>query len=261
MNTIRRALVKYEILDTQIISYAAKKHGTYDVRNKHISSVTAQEFLLMRDQATNKPLYHVPLASRLHMPLMTYSRPFLRDHSFTRNLTDRIILEFGLDHPSIIEYGHRAISQFINSKSYPSFCQSISFLPKEQQKTIRGRFTFLLDNNIECLPLAETAAKRSFDLLSSFCSEFNPKGNIRNTINDILILSSTLDLCATLVTEDSVLNRFAVRYLDGIWLETNGVIQIDFSTPDGTTRSRLSESKGYINRAWRARFQNYHGKP
>ena len=40
-------------------------------------------------------------------------------------------------------------------------------------------------------------------------TQFRPKQDVRNTINDIFILATALDACAELVTKDSSLARFA----------------------------------------------------
>lgn len=246
-----------QILDTQIISYAIK--GTYDgqVAHQSIASITANEFLLVQGAEQTKANYYVPLPQIIGFPTdhkIDFPR---RDHPFTKHRTDQIILEFGQDYPAIIEFGNLAITETINSKAKGLFNESIRFLDKEKRKLIFARFNFLLSQNINCLPLSRNTVVLGLDLFCEFLSRYNTKENFRNTVNDVFILATAVNASATLVTKDSLLNRFASDYYNGLLKEKSGFLSIDFGKEKNLVRRRNRESKGYINKGWRIRVRNY----
>lgn len=248
-----------QILDTQIISYAFKE--TYDgqVTHQNIASITANEFLLVQSAERTKANYYVPLSQIIGLKTGNEIDFPRRDHPFPKRHTDQIILEFGQDYPAIIEFCNLAISETINSKAKGLFHETIRFLDKEQRKLILARFNFLLNQNINCLLLSRNTVVLGLNLFCEFLSRYNTKENFRNTVNDVLILATAVNSSATLVTKDSLLNRFASDYYNGFTKEKSGFLSIDFGKEKNLVRRRNRESKGYINKGWQIRVRNYKG--
>ena len=94
-------------------------------------------------------------------------------------------------------------------------------------------------------------------LLQEFSKQHNLKANFRNSLNDILILSSAIDSSATLMTEDNLLNKFAVQQYSGSYDKRSDLVAINFDKISGSPPRKNLESKGYINRGWQVRFRNY----
>jgi len=237
------------ILDTQIISYAFK--GKYDglITQQHISSVTAKEFLLIQGAEQSSANYYVPLANRL----INSNSIQKRDHPFPKTSTDQIILNFGGDYPSMLELGNLAITEIINSHLESLFKASIQFLKKEERKTILDRFEFLLYHNINCIPLTHPIIELGLSLLYEFLQRYTPKENIRNTINDIFIVATTINASGSLITNDKLLNKFVSEYCDAKIEGDSDIVIIDFSKKQTLERRISKESKGYINRGWQIR--------
>lgn len=247
------------ILDTQIISYAYK--GVYPKQIKHqsIASVTAKEFLLVQGSERTRANYYVPLPKVIKYFGESEMGFPKRDHPFPKRFTDQIILEFGQDYPTIIEFGNLAVSEIINLKARQLFGASLQFLEKQKRKIIMERFDFLIEQDIKCLPLHGNAVKLGLNLFYEFLLHHTPKENIKNTINDVLVLATASNASSTLITQDKLLNRFALEYYNIPLKEDSGYLLIDFGKEQNLERQTSSESKGFINKGWRIRSLNYQG--
>jgi hypothetical protein len=249
-----------QMLDTQIISYAYKGLESQIV-GQGIASVTAKEFLLAQEDERNKVAYYLPVTSyfivevREDLPFPKFEHPFSKRH------TDQIILELGSDFPTIVQHGNLAIASIINSKARRLYSECVRFLEKEKRKLLLEKFDFLIDNNISCIPLNRNSTALGIQLFYDFITKFNTKQNIRNTVNDVLILATAVESSTTLISQDSVLNRFAAKYFDVPIKETNNQsISIGFSKPSNLSKAVHQESKGYVNSSWRIITKNYHVK-
>ena len=248
-----------DILDTQIISYSFKNSYDGQIKNQGISSVTAKEFLLVQGSERSKANYYIPMPKMLNHLLESGVGIPKRDHPFMKGSTDQIILEFGQDYPPLIEFGNLAIAEAINLKAKQVFNASIQFLEKEKRKMLMDRFEFLTQQNINCLPLNKNTVDLGLDLFHEFLSRYNTKDNFKNTINDVFILAAAVNSSSTLITKDSLLNRFATEYFSASLKENSGSLLIDFGKEKTSESRKSKESKGYINKGWRVQTRNYQG--
>lgn len=250
-----------EILDTQIISYAFKNAYDSEIRNQSISSITAKEFLLVQCSERTKANYYIPMPKKFHLSGLSESsaRVLRRDHPFGKGSTDQIIIDFGHDYPPLIEFGNFALAETINLKANQVFKASIQFLEKEKRKMLIDRFKFLTQKNISCLPLNQKTVELGLDLFREFISRYNVKENFKNTINDIFILATAITSSSTLITKDSLLNRFATEYFNATLKENSGFLLIDFGKEKILESRKNTDSKGYINSGWRVQTRNYPG--
>jgi hypothetical protein len=243
-----------QILDTQIIVYASEDKYDGQIKQQLISSVTAKEFLLVQGLSRTKANYYIPSHGITRKYYQNNEMSVLkRDHPFSKKLTDKIIIEFGSDYPSIIEFSNYAITEAINSKNQNLFKESVHFLDKDMQKFILRRFQFLLNSEIQCIPINENILDCGLNLLTQFLLKYNTKAEVRNTINDMLILSTAINSQNVLVTKDSLLNRFASEYFDAAIHDNKDFVEIDFRSERGSKYSKSRESKEYINRGWKYR--------
>lgn len=247
------------IVDTQVLSYHFKC-PFYEI-GQHplaISSVTANEFLLAQCAEGGHPDYCIPHpASHRHLSYSTsglfWSRRLWANRRFAKlrtHLTDRIILDFGSQFPPYCEYGNEAIAEVINGKLFELYVFGIAHLPKAKQKYLRKRMRYILETDYLCYPLNSKIIDRALILFERFVTEYNCKGNVRNTLNDILILATAIEMAEVLVTHDNLLNRFSAHQYNASTEEREELLLIDFSEKEAHSRKEEAESKGYVNRGW-----------
>src|SRR5262249_26674706 len=135
---------------------------------------------------------------------------------------------------------------------------AIGFLPKDQIKSIRARFGFLVRNNIQCVPLNRNDIEVAFWLLHEFLGSYNPKQNFRNTWNDILVLSAAINRGVALYTKDRLLGEFAATVTHTPIIDRKDFLDLKFERST-MTKKDTSDAKGYVNNAWRCRARNLRG--
>ena len=251
------------IIDTQVLSYRFKEieNDVHD-GSRAISSITANEFLLAQPRDSKQPDYYILHPARYSV-LNSEERDFGIPEHFGNPKwaklgacrTDQVIIDFGSEFSAYREFGNEAIAEVINKKNYGVYELSVSHLSKQKQKYLKKRLKYILDNNYRCYSLTRATIENGLTLFSEFAAKHNCKSNIRNTINDILILATAVDRQKQFRTYDNVLNRFAAEYYEASTYQNEDELIIDFS--EETTESRKSkESKGYVNRGWSYSVRN-----
>ncbi|GAU66664.1 hypothetical protein SSP35_03_03120 [Streptomyces sp. NBRC 110611] len=246
------------IADTQIISYAMKGVLKESIAGFTIPSTVAHEFLTVRDRNTGKSRYFTPSPQILSVPprvtpetgpAVVMDRP--GNMPRFRNRTDRLVMDFNNEFPSIVEHGHMGMAALINSAGDRIFREAIFHLPKKEKKALTAKFHFLIEEKIRCIPINGQHAQLAFDLLRSLiASGVNLKANFRNSLNDMIILATALKSKSSLWTEDDLLANFAKRHLEPDVSFRDGVYRIEF--PERSSeRQKSRESKGYVNTGWR----------
>jgi len=245
------------IIDTQIISYRFKGQLSGCIGSSdEISSVTASEFLLSKTNENNKPDYYV-LHPTQYPYLTMFDTIVLDDHfknpklaKLRANRTDSFTIDFNNQFPPYKIFGNEAISEIINTKNYALYKLSIAHLSKKKQKYLKKRMEFVFDSDFICHPVNESIIQFSMQLYFELEQKYNFKDNIKNSINDLLILSTACLKEKTLFTEDKLLNVFAAeKLLATVSRNSDGII-LDFSTQERVESRISTESKGYINRGW-----------
>ena len=248
------------LVDTQIVSLAFK--GQDDaiklVASCNIASITAAEFLLSQSTEKARPEYvalPVTRYSGLEAEGLEFDNERWGNKKWAKSSyrkTDQFVIDFGTDFPIFLEYGNRSMSTIINSrrKQFYRFC--ISHLDKSKQKYLLKRFEYLCQQEVSCIPLTKEIGNLGLEAMKQFLTEHNPKANIKNTVNDILIAATARVKNLTLVSRDNLLNRFAGSFFGGDMVSSGPWLRITF---DGTlkTRRKMSESKGYLNSSWRVK--------
>jgi hypothetical protein len=252
------------IIDTPVLSYRFKEiENDVHEGSRAISSITANEFLLAQPRDLKQPDYYILHPARyLHLPNSEEGDFGIPEHfgnpkwaKLGACRTDQVIIDFGSEFSAYREFGNEAIAEIINKKHYGIYKISVSHLSKHKQKYLKKRLKYILDNNYRCYSLTRATIKIGLTLFSEFAAKHNCKGNIRNTINDILILATAVDRQKQFRTYDNVLHRFAAEYYEASTYQNEDELIIDFS--EETTESRKSkESKGYINRGWSYSVRN-----
>ncbi len=140
----------------------------------------------------------------------------------------------------------------VNQKNIRLLQQSIDSLEKGRQKTIREDFSFLIENDIRCVPLNPTTVRIGYRLLDVFgASGEQFKTTFRNTWNDLLILATAWAHKDELWTHDNQLNRFAASSFGEFTAWICGLLKIRFPEMEEPAARRVSgESKRYLNRGW-----------
>ncbi|WP_454876051.1 type II toxin-antitoxin system VapC family toxin [Pseudomonas farris] len=240
-------------LDTQILIGAIQNQKPR-VQNSSISSIVASEFLGTLGADPINANYYIPIIGQRHMIMTFPNRTLRRSHPFSKHHTDSVKMEFGGLHPTIIHFGNYAISEIINSRSSALFDNVISHLTKEKRKTTKKKFSFLLDQNIECIPFTNSAIVIAQQLLNSLKEAQAPKQNFRNSWNDLLIAATAIESAAHLYTNDKLLIRQIAEHMKAITIKNENSLLIDFSAKESQSNRLTRESKGYINQGWRVEF-------
>ena len=249
------------ITDTQVLSYYYKGATPLPGSPIMISSVTAAEFLLIQSTNPNSANYYPILPARLkhHIgklaPVESAAPRMLFDSkkhaALGKHRTDQLVLNFNGRIPSFIEFGSVAISQIINDGHADIYSASISHLEKNLQKKLRDKLRFLISSNVQCLAVTPAIADVGMNILGQFLDKYEAKQNPRNTINDVLILSTAVEHSLPLLTEDNLLKRFTAELFGAPYSEQPpDRLIIDFTPPEVVNHRRPFESKGYINRGW-----------
>jgi predicted nucleic acid-binding protein len=246
------------MVDTQILSYRFKGIDK-DIHSKTwaISSITANEFLETQPKDSKKPDYYIIHPARYpHLfDILDAKCAKMGEHR-----TDQVIIDFGNQFPAYREFGNEAISEIINQKKFETYKLSISHFPKQKQKDRLKKLMYILDKDYQCYSLTKSALEEGLSLFSQFTSKHNCKANIRNTVNDILILATAIDRKKVLLTHDKLLNRFAAEYYEVPIEQDKNELLIDFSKK-AVDQSKNRESKGYINSGWSYAVRNNRAAP
>ena len=246
-------------IDTQILIDALIGNSSNIIGGTTISSITANEFLGVHGPSPIKANYYVPLVPRgriglLHSQLGPRLHP-RQNHSFNRMRTDRLVISFGNDFPSVVEYGSNAITDTINEKALMLFLNAICVLPKDRQKKLRQKFAFLMDNEVKCTAISPDTVTLAQRMLSEFLQMYQLKDNFRNSWNDFLVAATARRAGETLFTNDTLLFRFIVSRFGSLIRDENHQLEMSFPKEESQISKQCLESKGYINRGWDVKFR------
>ncbi|MEU1872021.1 hypothetical protein [Streptomyces sp. NPDC019793] len=249
------------ILDTQIISYAAKgKLGEPLPSRFSITSTVAQEFLRVRNLLTGDARYFTPppqgmspvaqVSYRAGRSIHRGGRP--GDRPLFKRATDKVVMDFNNEYPSVVEYGHAGISHLINTANRGIYAESVAHLGKRERKKLVEGFDFLVGHGVECVPVDSNSVHIAFGLLKEAERKgVNIKSDFRNSLNDMLILATARASGGHLWTMDGLLARLAKECGVGEMASRGDYHELSF--PQGHEREWCGsrESKGYRNTGWR----------
>lgn len=246
------------LFDTQLISYAMQGNYILPTSDVAISSTTAQELLLVQGKKLTHNNYYVPNMGT-HYPMARYdfnramrSMPQKYRNKVGKGQTDQLILDFGRDYPTVVEYSHQAIAAALNRRNFDLLENMARALGPTRHRVVVRRLNFLLIQSIHCVALSRQSAEVGLELFRSFVDDFTLKRNFRNSLNDILTLAVAQASCSVLHTDDELLSSFANRY-SKVPVNRNKIeIAIDFTRPP-TPRRVSRGTKGYVNFGWRVR--------
>jgi hypothetical protein len=238
------------IVDTQILVHmqAGRRPAPLDVA---ITSVSAKEYLIMYSNKPDRDRYYVPLRLGRHS-LMGQPAIFQAPaaHPSRRLGTDRLLIDFNNEYPSLIEFGSNAIASAINLVRPDLFQAGTMVLPKTEQRDLKRRFNFLVDHGVRCHALEEKSVGFGLDILDDLLRDHAPKAQFRNTVCDALILGTATKHKIPFQTEDKLLAKIAAKLFGARLYEEGEDFIVDFESGD-PLRWRREESKGYIHRGWR----------
>lgn len=238
------------MIDTQILinMQAGRRPPATSVA---LASVTAFEFLKAYGEEPQRARYYVPLRMGIHALMGTPEQAPSPTHPSRRNRTDRLIIDLGGDHKPIVEYGSVAVTQAINARRPEIFDAAVEGLGKSDERRLRQRFRYLLDQGFRAFALEPAAAELGLEVLNALIKSHAPKANFLNTVRDCMILGVAVKHGIPLQTEDKLLARLAARHFAApVYVEGDDLV-LDFEAIPSDRRLRREESKGYIHRGWR----------
>lgn len=252
-------------LDTQIVSYAMKGRCDDLVGGASITSIVANEFLLVHGKNSSQANYYVPhpsCAGHLHLapgmsPVGRIGSLQNRTRPFRKELTDSLVMEFGQEYTTIVEYGNFAVAESINNGHLSLYSAAVNFMEKRRKKLLISRFRYLVERGLKCEPVLQNDVEVAFELLARFKKKRNLKGVFRNTWNDILILAIARNRGTALVTQDKELNRFAAETYKADSIKDGRFLRVSFPEISPAADCKKSKgTKGYVNSGWHVRLRN-----
>jgi hypothetical protein len=245
------------LFDTQLVSYAI--NGTIDLPSSEvaISSTTAQELLLMQGGSPTRNNYYLPrlVTDEEGWPAVGHYVRSLsgRHRRFAgKSSTDRLVLDFGPDYPTVVEYSHRTLADALNDGNYELIEGMAQALRPDRHRVVVRRLRFHCAHNITCVPLSRKSTENGLRLFHAFVANFELKGRFRNSLNDILTLAIAEANSSSLHTNDQLLGKFAMAYADVPVNRKEERITIDFA-PTTSPRRQSRGLKGYVNCGWQVR--------
>jgi len=248
-------------LDTNIVSEMCRDRNVAGAKGHRISSVVAMELLLTSSTSATSARYYIPMPSAailngLHCPLAGKNvRVGRRDHAYGKSSTDSMVTDFAGDFGSIVMFGNKAISATIGDKRGDLLRSAASFLPKATRSVIEERFRFLVESEMECVAVSDPNIHVAMDLLWEFSRKYTLKASFRNSWHDLLILAVALCNGDQLVTEDSLLAKFAAE-VPGVNLVSHAKSVVLCPERRILAASSPTERQAYVNRGWKVREQN-----
>lgn len=239
------------MIDTQILIHMQAGRRRTPLSGA-IASVAAKEFLIAYDSKPNRERYYPsPALAWAHQNVRLPDAAGRARHPSRRQTTDRLIIDFTDEQASVVEYGNRTFAKIINEARSDCFDAAIAALQKDEQRSLRQRFRFLLDHSFQCFALEEESLVIGLDILDELLRSHAPKQNFLNTLRDTMILGVAVKHGIPLQTEDKLLGKLAAtKFGVGMRDEGSDVI-VDFGAVAPNVRRSRAESKGYINRGWR----------
>lgn len=245
--------------DTQILSFLWKgpSRPSRPSPPLRIASVVAAEFLCVHSASRTSAEYYPVLPSwfdQWRPPLGggRVRRFESAGHAARgKHRTDSLVIDLGGGLGSYIEFGHLALTMMINQARWDVYETSIAHLSKQKQRTLRDRMRFLLALRTQCVRLDGRIANLGLSLLSQFMQAHTLKTNLRNSVNDLMILATAIHCGEHLTTHDNVLSRFAAATVQAPITASGRQVVVDFTAAPTRRAKRSLESKGYVNRGWR----------
>ncbi|WP_163013815.1 hypothetical protein [Streptomyces sp. S1] len=249
------------IVDTQVISYAIKGARKEPLPSEFsITSTIAQEILRVRDISKGNARYFTPPPQGL-LPEQRdkyfsgraiHGTGHPKDRPLFKNSTDRVVMDFNNEYPSLVEYGHAGISWLIKTGNRKVYEESIGHLPKGERKKLVRNFEFLADHKADCIPVSTEIVSGAFSLLRRATDDgVTLKSDFRNSLNDMLILATARCEGADIRTDDKLLAQFAKESGLSKVTDQGELYELSFPVPDRGRQRASRESKGYRNTGWR----------
>lgn len=251
------------LIDTQVLSTHFKSGEGLSSLGNSISSITANEFLWVYRTGARKPDYYIVHPARYsRVDPMAHLR-YLTDHFKNKRWamngacrTDQLTIDFKNQFPAYNEFGLEAIATIINERKLNIFNLSIAHLEKKKRRYLKKRIQFIVKSQYVCIAINKSIMSIAMNLFSSFLERYNCKADMRNSINDIMILATAVERQMLLISKDSLLNRFAAQKCNATIKEVRDVLEIDFESADSHREIYKAESKGYINKGWSYSIRN-----
>jgi hypothetical protein len=238
-------------VDTQVIVYADYLGDASEVRGCHACSVALAEYLMMQTDDYLSAAYYLPTRSS-----PTVGRPIdwnrlqkERPSAWARRHTHSIpvVLRSTVPPVTILYWGMSALADIINDRDRARFQTSVSRLVPCRRLRILHKLDFVLQADMSCDALTKEDTELGLELMKRFMKANTPKEDVRNTVNDMLVLASSMNRGLVLRTDDTLLDDFAEKQLDA-HSTPQGNNLVDLSTPKIGYRRQSTGTKGYVNR-------------
>ncbi|MFJ2664146.1 hypothetical protein ACIO14_07345 [Nocardia fluminea] len=254
------------LLDTNYISMWQRQRVEPPVDDElFVSSTTLQELYNMQN-LDDWGYQYLPIKHSRHFEELfsapRYIKMKRRNHKWRRRLLagsdDRFIVSFPVDMQDYgffdhIQQGHKVTALIHNEPHKASLAPDSYVLSKGNIRHVVDHFDFVTENQMKALVVDERIGVRAVEYLGAFLElGYKPKGNPRNTFNDLLILATAAINETGLRTEDKLLDRLYETLGLKVHDRSDGFVTVALEEPEIETASIKDDVPRYINSQWRS---------
>ena len=241
-------------VDTQVIIYADQIGDPGEIRGCHVCSVVLAEYLMMQTDDYASAAYFLATRNRV-MARNPVDRDRLqrdRPPGWARSHTDsiRMVLTSVAPAVTVLYWGMSALADIINDHDRARFQAAINCLTPRRRLRLLHKLDFVMQANMSCDALTEEDTELALGLMKRFVETNSPKEDIRNTLNDMLVLANSINHGLVLRTDDTLLDDFAQKQLHAqSTAHANNLV--DLTLPKAECVRRSAGTRGYVNRIQR----------
>lgn len=241
-----------EFLDTNTVIDAVRSGTGIDAGPWAISSIVLQELFGVFRPGTWTYDFTFRVVRSEHIHALS-----LRKRK--RVVGDKILFSRHGSFPGHALVGHRETAQLANHEGYMALAKQASVHKPAFKRGFAETAAVLTDAQPLALPLHSKMVDDSTDLLERFQREYSLKADLRNSLNDLLLLGQARWLGMAVRTSDSLLCRLGEELLDWPALNVAGPeaktseAEWTLGPPEEKTASVKERRERYVNVIWRER--------
>jgi hypothetical protein len=147
---------------------------------------------------------------------------------------------------TVLYCGMSALADIINDHDRARFQVAINRLTPRRRLRLLHKLDFVMQANMSCDALTEEDTELALGLMKRFVETNSPKEDIRNTLNDMLVLASSINHGLVLRTDDTLLDDFARKQLNAK-STPHGDNLVDLRTPKEECIRKNAGTRGFVN--------------
>jgi hypothetical protein len=154
---------------------------------------------------------------------------------------------FHNEYPTVFEYNSNGLATAVNDARFDAIGLAIEPLSRREKQRIRLIWSFLVENGVRCQPIGTSIAGHAMNLVAFVGARYTFKPNFRNSLNDLIVFATALQLGLEVATADKLLARIIAEYAGVSTVEGDDVVRLSFA---GAQEQEREPKQTYKNRGW-----------